>query len=939
MMNPAISSRQQWFGAAAFKSLRRPRQLVFNSRTIAALLSALAVLVFLAPKPAAAETRRAFLVGIQRYSDGYIQRLERAANDAKDLAKDLEEVGFDKKNIKVATDLSNRDAFEKEFSAFLKTVEAGDDVVFFFSGHGFGVEADQTNYLLFADLKSPFAYTKSLLTDQERKNTDVVRLKISQYLDAYQKNEIPNGVSANEIERRIAEKNPKTVIMILDACRSLVQNDISDAQQIKLVKRGDDSGSRLLNVRKPPPGFLILYSASFGEQAAEKLGNDDAGRNSLFTGVLRSELQRPGQSAVELGERVKLMVRAIANEKGRQQEPELFYDEKNSANVDEFNFVGSIGRERFQMSQDKCSGERTDWDQIKNLQKRELYDRHIRRFDQCPHGTAELARRALASLALSSDDPIEVTAIANKAVTDCDRLAASPLDGARPPEVPGVLTEKIDPDAAIPACSKATADNPRVFRYLFNLGRAYQKLAMRPGLADDERKRALSSARLAYDDAAKRGYISALNDLAVLDELDNNYDQAIDLWRRAAQQGHPLAMYNLALHYRDGVGVPRDVGQAAELFAKSAESGLVSAMVEHGLELKTGRGQPFSRANPRRAVEWLQRAADAGSLRAKYELGRIYYRGAYCDCDESIQNTNNVGRDSELALLWFSRAAEEGDTDAQVRVAQIMESGNGLPTQQPEIAERYWRLAARSGNAFAQVEFANRLHSGLLLVKEEYGENEVINLLKRAMSQGSAQAAVELSHIYRNGEVGVEKNPIEAMKLAYHAVDLAVLADPTSLEGNPYYEMDAAHLLVDLAKSGDAIDAMGRPLLTPEEVDRLEHYYGEADPATRKMKVREFKVPIFCDPAEAWYFPEQIWVWDWGRSEAPTELQIRFLERMTGCPYNRDLRAILIDVYAQAKKSKVAFADLLAQRMQTLEGQAQPQPQHSERGRRHRHRW
>src|SRR5215469_11203713 len=37
------------------------------------------------------ETRRAFLVGIQRYSDGYIQRLERAANDAKDLAKDLEE--------------------------------------------------------------------------------------------------------------------------------------------------------------------------------------------------------------------------------------------------------------------------------------------------------------------------------------------------------------------------------------------------------------------------------------------------------------------------------------------------------------------------------------------------------------------------------------------------------------------------------------------------------------------------------------------------------------------------------------------------------------------------------------------------------------------------------------------------------------------------------
>ena len=928
MMNSAVGLVRRCLWAA--------HSAIRNGRTAAGLIGALILLGSLGPNAASAgETRRAFLVGIQRYSDGYIQRLERAANDAKDLAKDLEEVGFDKKNIKVVTDLSSKDSFEKDFSAFLNTIEAGDDVVFYFSGHGFGVEADQTNYLLFGDLKSPYAFTKSRLSDQERRSADVVRLKIAQYLDEYQKSEIPNGVSANEIQRRIAEKNPKTVIMILDACRSLVQSDASDAQQIKLVKRGDDSGSRLLNLRKPPPGFLILYSASFGEQAAETLGQDDFGRNSLFTGVLRSELQRPGQSAVELGERVKLMVRAIANDKGRQQEPEVFYDEHNSANVDDFYFVGSIGRERFQMSQDRCAGEDSDWDQIAKLQKRDLYDRHIRRFDQCPHGTAELARRALATLALSSDDPIEVTAVTNKAVTDCDRLAASPLDGARPPEVPGVLTEKLDADAAIAACSKAVTDNPRVFRYLFNLGRAYQGRAMRPALAEDERRRALDSARLAYDDAAKRGYISALNDLAVLDELDKNYEAAIDLFKRAAQQGHPLAMYNLALHYRDGIGVQRDFGQAAEWFAKAAESGLVSAMVENAQALTTGRGQPFSRANPRRAVEWLQRAADAGSLRAKYELGRIYQRGARCSCGEGNQS-NDVSRDRELALLWFSRAAEAGDTAAQVRVAEIMEAGTGLPSPQPEIAERYWRLAARSGDAYAQVEFANRLHSGLLLVKEEYGEKEVINLLKRAMSQGSAQAAVELAHIYRNGEIGVEKNPVEAMKLAYHAIDLTVLADPTAREGDPYYEMDAAHLIVDLAKGGEAIDAMGRPLLTPEEIDRLEHYYGAADPVTKKMKVRGFKVPIFCEPSETWYFPEQIWVWDWGRSEAPTELQIRFLERLTRCPYNRDLRATLLDVYAQAKKSKVAFADLLAQRMQTLEGQAQPPQSDREHRRRRR---
>jgi uncharacterized protein (UPF0335 family) len=159
----------------------------------AALSLAAVVVLLLASTPAAAETRRAFLIGIERYSDGFIQRLDRTVNDAKDLAKDLEEVGFDKKNIKVVTDLKNRDAFDKEFSAFLKTIESGDTVFFFFSGHGFGVEADQTNYLLFTDLKSPFTFTKTQLTEQERKNADVVRLRIPSFLDTYQQNEIPKA--------------------------------------------------------------------------------------------------------------------------------------------------------------------------------------------------------------------------------------------------------------------------------------------------------------------------------------------------------------------------------------------------------------------------------------------------------------------------------------------------------------------------------------------------------------------------------------------------------------------------------------------------------------------------------------------------------------------------------------------------------------------------
>jgi hypothetical protein len=104
------------------------------------LLAAFATLLFACgfASLSEAQTRRAFLVGVQRYSDGYISPLTRAVNDAKDLGKDLEDAGFDKKNIKVVTDVRNKEAFDKEFDAFLKTVNPGDIVFFFFSGQGFG---------------------------------------------------------------------------------------------------------------------------------------------------------------------------------------------------------------------------------------------------------------------------------------------------------------------------------------------------------------------------------------------------------------------------------------------------------------------------------------------------------------------------------------------------------------------------------------------------------------------------------------------------------------------------------------------------------------------------------------------------------------------------------------------------------------------------------
>ena len=888
-------------------------------------LATLLIAVCLVAAPSQAQTRRAFLVGEQRYGDGYINPLTRAVNDARDLGRDLEDAGFDKKNIKVVTDVRDKNAFDKEFDAFLKTVEPGDVVLFFFSGHGFGVEADQNNYLLFTDLRSPFTYARSQLNDPEKRNSDVVRLRIPSFLDSYQRVEIPqSGVAATEIERKLAEKNPKTVIMILDACRSLVKYE-ADPNEVKLVKRTSDSGSRLITGRKPPPGFVVMYSASFGEQALESTSPTDSGRNSLFTEVLRTELLRPGQSVIELGDRVKLMVRAIAQDFRSQQEPEVV---ENASDAYDLMLVGSIGRERFRISQDKCAGDRADWDQIKNLRKRELYERHRRRFDGC--GSAELARRAIAELALSSDDPVEPPAgepgdqrlrsacrIRTRSGTSARGARHSVrADGWRGGDR-GVLQGRGGQPADHTLSVQSRPRLPQIrHRPRPRCGRQDARAAQRVSLL-----RRCDAARLRQRAQQSRGALRDRRRCRVQPQM------AIDLLKRGAEQGHPLAMYNLGIRYRYGLGVRRDWGQAYELFAKSAETGFVSAMVELGDALTRGRGI----TNPRRGVEWLQRAADAGASRAKYLLGVTYYFGRYGE-----NSSNTVLEDEPLSLLWFGRMGEEADPDAEVYLARLMQSEKALSAPQPETAERYWRLAAYGGNAYAQVFFAERMRRGFLLAKQEYGSQEAVDLLQRALAQGSAQAALALAQIKRSGELGQDKSPIEAMKLAYRAIELATLNESPPRPGEPFPEMAAAHLLVEMAKNGEATDAAGRPLLTEDEVDRLEHYYGKVDAVTHQVKIRRLTVQLNCGVGRrynqrsrqweyvySWTRKRYVWVWDWDRQESPTEFQFRNLERAeAACTDNNLLRRTLTDVFEQSKKSQVAFADLVDQKVKTAHGQA-----------------
>ena len=83
-------------------------------------------------------------------------------------------------------------------------------------------------------------------------------------------------------------------------------------------------------------------------------------------------------------------------------------------------------------------------------------------------------------------------------------------------------------------------------------------------------------------------------------------------------------------------------------------------------------------------------------------------------------------------------------------------------------------------------------------------------------------------------------------------MELATLSDAPPKIGEPFPEMAAAHLLAEMVKTNEAGDRSGS-LLTTEEVERLERFYGKVDPSSKQVKIRRLLVDLRCGFGEARY--------------------------------------------------------------------------------------
>lgn len=301
---------------------------------------------------AATEKRVALVIGNDAYQG--VPKLEKAANDARAVGKELSKVGFE---VMSYTNLDRR-AMNQAINQFTSKISGGGVGVFYFAGHG--VQLDGRNFLLPVDI-------------QVEKPND---------LD-------DEAIDMLKVTERLGEAKAKLSLLIIDACR--------DNPFPKKAGRSI-GGTRGLSMPQTPSGTMVVYSAGVNQQALDKLSDNDRSPNGLFTREFLPVISTPGLRIDDAVKKVRTAVIQKAKAVGHEQNPAI-YDQTDG----DFYFLppqpdakSSPVAATSNPSVDPLAVELSFWDSIKNSNDAGDYLAYLEKY---PNGQyAKLASNKLAKL-------------------------------------------------------------------------------------------------------------------------------------------------------------------------------------------------------------------------------------------------------------------------------------------------------------------------------------------------------------------------------------------------------------------------------------------------------------------------------------------------------------------------------------------------------------
>ncbi len=296
---------------------------------------------------------------------------------------------------------------------------------------------------------------------------------------------------------------------------------------------------------------------------------------------------------------------------------------------------------------------------------------------------------------------------------------------------------------------------------------------------------------------------------------------AASWYRKAAEQGHVEAQFNLGMMFRKHRVIPdcptpdwfeSQSVEAQKWFALAANQGHANAQYQLGLmysewavpfgeemsaleqyrkreELTIGWIRNAAEQGSSEALSWLKRETQHGSAEAGFVLSSLYAFGKGVDCDES------------MALELLIAAATKGHIEAEYLLAEFYETGTCCEPNESQSIYWYSRAA-------------------------EHGRVQALEKLRVAADKGIAGAQIALGAMYIKGN-GLVQDDEEGFKWYCKAAETGV----------PEVQYGVAHMCL-----------LGQG--TPKSLDRAIEWYRKAAEQGHSDARRMLQALEFCPPPE-----------------------------------------------------------------------------------------
>jgi TPR repeat protein len=178
---------------------------------------------------------------------------------------------------------------------------------------------------------------------------------------------------------------------------------------------------------------------------------------------------------------------------------------------------------------------------------------------------------------------------------------------------------------------------------------------------------------------------------------NGDYAAAMAAWKPRAADNDPEAMNNIGNLYFYGLGVKKDLKQAAAWYEKAAQLGFVLAQFNLA-------NLDYDRNDLKQAARWYMAAAQGGHAKAMYYLAQMYEDG------------DGVAKDQAQAANWYAKAAAQGLPEGAFEYGRKLVNGEGVEQNNQKGSDMVLK-AAEAGYGRAQYTMAGYYYRGKVVPK------------------------------------------------------------------------------------------------------------------------------------------------------------------------------------------------------------------------------